>query len=137
MDVPASSVDETLRTYWTSYSGYYLIVFPELVVVQLNRFGGDTKDRHEPGLDWLTRKLDAIYESNSVKVVVCQHYGWDWYSMCENPNGNGWACWHQGDRSALLAALKPYNVIACLTGHLHNPASNWFTTTVLGHTRSR
>lgn len=99
-----------------------------LHLVQLQRFGGDTNKGAISGLDWLKQDL-ANSAADGRPVVVFQHYGWDSFSlekwdpekMTFDDAGAGHAhWWDDGDRAALLAALKGYNVAGLFHGHEHD-----------------
>lgn len=99
-----------------------------LHLVQLQRFGGDTNKGAISGLDWLKQDL-ASSAADGRPVVVFQHYGWDSFSlekwdsakMTFDAEGSGHAhWWDDGDRAALLAILKGYNVAGLFHGHEHD-----------------
>lgn len=99
-----------------------------LHLVQLQRFGGDTNKGAISGLDWLKQDLENS-AADGRPVVVFQHYGWDSFSlekwdpekMTFDDAGPGHAhWWDDGDRAALLAALKGYNVAGLFHGHEHD-----------------
>ncbi len=99
-----------------------------LHLVQLQRFGGDTNKGAISGLDWLKLDLENS-AADGRPVVVFQHYGWDSFSlekwdpekMTFDDAGPGHAhWWDDGDRAALLAALKGYNVAGLFHGHEHD-----------------
>jgi cytolysin (calcineurin-like family phosphatase) len=101
-----------------------------LHLVQLHRFGGDTREGAVDSLPWLRADL-ADYAADGRPVVVFQHYGWDPFStevwdparMTFDDTGDGPSHWWTAEeRDALYAALEPYNVVALFHGHQHPSA---------------
>lgn len=99
-----------------------------LHLVQLQRFGGDSNKGAISGLDWLKQDL-ATNAADGRPVILFQHYGWDKFSteswdataktFDDHPGGEPhW--WSEAERAALLAVLKPYNVIGLFHGHEHD-----------------
>jgi cytolysin (calcineurin-like family phosphatase) len=99
-----------------------------LHLVQLQRFGGDDRKGAVSGLDWLKKDL-ATAAADGRPVILFQHYGWDSFSLERwdaahetfDDDGDGaphW--WSDAERSALLDAIKGYNVIGIFHGHEHD-----------------
>ncbi len=99
-----------------------------LHLVQLQRFGGDTRKGAVSGLDWLKQDLEAN-AADGRPVILFQHYGWDSFSIERwdaghttfDDSGTGephW--WSESERESLLAVLKDYNVIGLFHGHEHD-----------------
>jgi cytolysin (calcineurin-like family phosphatase) len=98
--------------WWTEKSFNYRVDLGPLDVYQMHCYGGDDEFGRSDGLDWLKDRLD---ESGPTRpVIIVQHYPFkDW--DCITPH------WDLGQRDAFLKLLEPYDVIALLTGHIHNP----------------
>lgn len=117
--VPVGNYDADSDNYSWDWGGLHLI--------QLQRFGGDQSKGSISSLPWLKQDL-ATYAADGRPVVLFQHYGWDTFST-ENwdparntfdDDGAGaphW--WAKGDRQALLATLKGYNIAGIFHGHQH------------------
>ncbi len=117
--VPAGSYDAGSDSYSWDWGGLHL--------VQLHRFGGDTRKGAVNGLDWLKADL-AAYAADGRPVILFQHYGWDGFSTEKwdpaaktfDDHGDGpdhW--WSEQERQALLSALDGYNVVGLFHGHQH------------------
>lgn len=120
--VPASNYDAESDSYSWDWGGLHL--------VQLHRFGGDTRKGAISGLEWLKKDL-ADHASDGTPVILFQHYGWDGFSTERwdpaartfDDQGEGsdhW--WSKAERQALLDALAGYNVIGLFHGHQHETA---------------
>lgn len=120
--VPASNYHAESDSYSWDWGGLHL--------VQLHRFGGDTRKGAISGLDWLKNDL-ADRASDGRPVVLFQHYGWDGFSTERwdpaartfDDQGEGddhW--WSETERQALLDVLGGYNVIGLFHGHQHETA---------------
>lgn len=117
--VPATSFDDASESYSWDWGS--------LRLVQLHRFGGDTRKSAVSGLPWLKADL-AANAANNRPVVLFQHYGWDPFSTERwdpagktfDDTGTGDAHWWSNqERQALLDAIAPYNVIGIFHGHEH------------------
>lgn len=117
---PAENYDVASDCYSFEFGGVHL--------VQLERFGGDAGHGAISCLGWLSDDL-RNFAGNGKPVIIFQHYGWDSFSTeAWNPalhrfDGMGtgkphW--WSEAERTALLAALKPYNVVGLFHGHEHD-----------------
>jgi cytolysin (calcineurin-like family phosphatase) len=117
--VPAANYDVDSDCYSWDWGGLHL--------VQLHRFGGDTRKGAVNSLPWLKQDL-ADGAGDGRPVILFQHYGWDMFSTEHwdpdrrtfDPEGAGdphW--WSKEDRQALLSAIKGYNVIGLFHGHQH------------------
>jgi cytolysin (calcineurin-like family phosphatase) len=104
--------------------------WPNVHLVQTQRFAGDTSKGAVSGLDWLIADL-ATYAANRKPVILFQHYGWDPFSTemwdadkrTFDPEGKGpphW--WSAEDRAKMVEILRPYNVIGVFHGHQHETA---------------
>lgn len=115
--LPAGNFDRLSDSYSWDWEGLHL--------VQLHRFGGDTRKDAVSGLQWLRDDLKAIAGR---PVVLFQHYGWDPFSIERwdgaansfDDHGDGaphW--WSDSERQALLDAIAGANVIGIFHGHQH------------------
>jgi cytolysin (calcineurin-like family phosphatase) len=118
--VPADDYDVASDCYSWNWDGLHL--------VQLHRFGGDTNKGATSSLGWLARDLER-HASNGQPVVLFQHYGWDTFSIERwdpaattfDDEGSGpphW--WSEEQRAALIATVKPYNIVGIFHGHEHD-----------------
>lgn len=116
--VPVASFDEDSESYSWDWGPLHL--------VQLHRFGGDTRKGAVSGLDWLKRDLSTLAPGRP--VVLFQHYGWDPFSterwdpakVTFDDHGPGDAhWWTDAERQALLEAISGSNVIGIFHGHQH------------------
>lgn len=116
--VPVASFDDASESYSWDWEPLHL--------VQLHRFGGDTRHGAASGLDWLKRDLAAVPHRRP--VAIFQHYGWDSFSTEKwdpakstfddhGPGAAHW--WSESDRAALLDVLDGANVIGIFHGHQH------------------
>ncbi|MFB2550263.1 metallophosphoesterase [Ensifer soli] len=117
--VPVADYDTLSDNYSWDWGGLHL--------VQLQRFGGDTRKGAVSGLDWLKADL-AQTASDGRPVVLFQHYGWDAFSTerwdparntfdDEGAGDPHW--WSEAERAALIDAVKGYNVVGIFHGHEH------------------
>ena len=117
--LPARNFDPSSDCYSWDWGGLHL--------VQLHRFGGDTRKNAISALPWLKADL-AANAQNGKPVVLFQHYGWDPFSTERwdpkastfDEHGAGpdhW--WSPSERSALLEAISGANVVAIFHGHQH------------------
>jgi cytolysin (calcineurin-like family phosphatase) len=97
---------------WRDTSYNYFVDFETFVLVQLHRFGGDTRAGHASGIDWFTNNVPK-----NRPLVVVQHYNMESAETVTSDPITGWSI---AERDALLAMLSGYNVIALLVGHDHN-----------------
>lgn len=99
-----------------------------LHLVQLHRFGGDTRKGAISALPWLKQDL-ATNAPNGKPVVLFQHYGWDPFSIERwdpekttfDDAGHGaphW--WSEEEQQALLDTVAGANVIGIFHGHEHD-----------------
>lgn len=99
-----------------------------LHLVQLHRFGGDTRKGAVSALPWLKQDL-ATNASDDKPVVLFQHYGWDPFSIERwdpekttfDDAGHGaphW--WSEVEQQALLDTVAGANVIGIFHGHEHD-----------------
>jgi cytolysin (calcineurin-like family phosphatase) len=104
--------------------------WPNVHLVQTQRFAGDTNKGAISGLEWLADDL-ATYAANRKPVILFQHYGWDPFStevwdadkQTFDQEGSGpphW--WSEEDRARMVEILRPYNVIGLFHGHQHETA---------------
>ncbi|WP_274630003.1 metallophosphoesterase [Arvimicrobium flavum] len=117
--VPAENYDVDSDSYSWDWGHLHL--------VQLHRFGGDTRKGAVSALDWLGRDL-AGSAGDGRPVALFQHYGWDPFSTERwdparttfDDTGEGpphW--WTEAERQALLDVIRGYNVIGLFHGHQH------------------
>lgn len=116
---PADSYDTGSDSYAWSWDG--------LRMVQLHRFGGDTREDAASGLAWLAADLKAN-AGGTRPVILFQHYGWDAFSTERwNPQASTFDdaasgaphWWSEAERQALLDTVKDYNIVAIFHGHQH------------------
>jgi hypothetical protein len=119
----AGNVDSASHNYSWDWGPFHM--------VQLNVWAGDTHlgsdsgffYSHASGLDWLANDLKTRVGSSGRKVILFQHFGWDYFSM--NNNGDpSTVWWTDSDRASLLSVLAPYNVAALFSGHQHVASMN-------------
>ncbi|HEY5818172.1 MAG TPA: metallophosphoesterase [Mesorhizobium sp.] len=116
--VPAANFDPETDCYSWNWGPLHL--------VQLHRFGGDTRKGAVSSIPWL--KDDLRTAGAGRPVVLFQHYGWDPFSL-ENwdpakttfdDKGEGAAhWWSDAERQTLLEALSGSKVIGIFHGHEH------------------
>jgi cytolysin (calcineurin-like family phosphatase) len=117
--VPAKNFDPVSDCYSWDWGRLHL--------VQLHRFGGDTRKGAVSALSWLKQDL-AANAADKRPVILFQHYGWDPFSLERwdpqartfDPEGPGephW--WSDEEREGLLDATAGANVIAIFHGHQH------------------
>lgn len=118
--VPADDYDVASDCYSWNWDRLHL--------VQLHRFGGDTRKGAASSLDWLARDL-ARHAGDGRPVALFQHYGWDAFSIERwdpasvtfDDEGAGpphW--WTEDERAALLDIVRPYNIAGIFHGHEHD-----------------
>ncbi|RFC68780.1 metallophosphoesterase [Mesorhizobium denitrificans] len=118
--VPAANFDPLSDCYSWDWGPLHL--------VQLHRFGGDTRKGAVSALPWLKQDL-ATNAANGKPVVLFQHYGWDPFSTERwdpakstfDDTGHGkphW--WTQQEQQALLDTITGANVIGIFHGHEHD-----------------
>lgn len=117
--VPAKNFDPQSDCYSWDWGEAHL--------VQLHRFGGDTRKGAVSALPWLKKDL-ADNASGNRPVILFQHYGWDAFSAEKwdpvrsafDGQGSGDAhWWTEAERDALLDAIAGHNVVAIFHGHQH------------------
>ncbi|MGH6861865.1 MAG: metallophosphoesterase [Phyllobacterium sp.] len=117
--VPAMNFDPSSECYSWDWGHLHL--------VQLHRFGGDTRKNAVSGLPWLKSDLTANAAAGK-PVVLFQHYGWDPFSIerwdkqkntFDDPGTGEPHWWSEAERQALLDAIAGTNVIAIFHGHQH------------------
>lgn len=117
--VPAMNFDPQSDCYSWDWGGLHL--------VQLHRFGGDTRKGAASALPWLKADL-AANASGGKPTILFQHYGWDPFSterwdpakVTFDDQGSGTAhWWTPQEQQALLNAVAGANVIAIFHGHEH------------------
>jgi cytolysin (calcineurin-like family phosphatase) len=97
---------------WGAHSFNYMVDLGPVDVYQMHRYGGDTDDGRSDGMDWLRGRL--MRGGPNRPVIIVQHYGF--------VTLDGHPIWTEKQRDAFLDVLAPYNVIALLTGHTHDPS---------------
>ncbi len=114
---PVTAIDGTgdASAYcWKSHSLNYCVNLGPVDVFQMHVYGGDSENGREDGIAWLKNQL--AQRDISRPIIIVQHYAFDSVSD-KQPN------WTRAQRDAFLRILEPYNVIALLTGHVHNPGN--------------
>jgi hypothetical protein len=96
---------------WPQHSLNYRVNLGPVDLFQAHRYGGDSEFGRASGLDWLKNQLSAL--GTARPVIVVQHYPFEPTTLTPN--------WTTDQRDAFLQVLEPYNVIALLTGHVHDP----------------
>ncbi len=105
--VPVDDFDAATSCYAFAWNG--------ALVIQLHRFASDTAGGTRPSaLPWLKKTL-AARAGTGQPVLICQHYGFDAFSLEER-----W--WTEKDRREFLDALHGYNIIGIFHGHSHAAA---------------
>lgn len=119
-----ASVDPDSHNYSWNFGPFHLI--------QLNEWYGSTSlgsdtatgysPTHSSGLSWLIADLAANAVSGR-KVILFQHFGWDFFSIYHNDfTGETAPWWTAAQRQELLNIIAPYDVIAMFSGHQHQAA---------------
>ncbi len=114
---PAKNFDPLSESYSWDWGPLHLI--------QLHRFGGDTRKGAISALPWLKKDLDT---AGNMPVVLFQHYGWDSFSTERWDPGKStfddvgagethW--WSSEEQKALLDTIANANVIGIFHGHQH------------------
>ena len=120
--VPVTSYDVITDSYSWDWDRLHL--------VQMHRFGGDTRKGAVDSLPWLKADL-AAYAADGRPVILFQHYGWDAFSSevwdpaketFDDTGGGAPHWWSEAERDALVATIAPYNVVALFHGHQHESA---------------
>lgn len=116
--VPAANFDGISDSYSWDWGDLHL--------VQLHRFGGNTRKDAGSALDWLRSDLA---DNRGKPVVLFQHYGWDPFSLERwdpaaktfDDHGSGEAhWWTEKERTALLDCLQGAEIMAIFHGHQHD-----------------
>lgn len=117
--VPVLDFDEASSCYSWNWGDLHL--------VQLHRFGGDTRKGAANALPWLRRDL-AANAGQGRPVVIFQHYGWDPFSTerwdlakktFDVAGAGDFHWWSLDESNALLDVLSGHNVIGLFHGHQH------------------
>jgi hypothetical protein len=104
---------------WTQYSFNYMVDLGPVDVYQLHRYGGDNDFGRESGWDWLQQTLK---QRGTIRpVIIIQHYTFQFKDIPMPPK----PFWNENQRDTLLKLLAPFNVVALLTGHIHELPRNW------------
>ncbi|MBX3596361.1 MAG: metallophosphoesterase [Rhizobiaceae bacterium] len=115
--VPVTNFDPLSESYSWDWG--------ELHLIQLHRFGGDTRKGAISALPWISKDLQT---AGTRPIVLFQHYGWDSFSLERwNPKkstfddvGSGEAHWWSPDeQNALLDTISGSNAIGIFHGHEH------------------
>ncbi len=118
--VPVTSYDPQSDAYSWDWGDLHL--------VQLHRFGGDTRKGAVSALPWLADDLRTNARGRR-PVVLFQHYGWDRFSTERwdpaartfDATGTGDAhWWSPAEQQALMKVIADTNVIALFHGHEHS-----------------
>jgi cytolysin (calcineurin-like family phosphatase) len=125
--VDVVSIRNRIRSTWpevrrtaSGNAGHYAWDWDGLHLVHLNMVGADgpaaggLQQARDPrgALAFLEEDLATEVGASCRPVMIVMHYGFDPFSA--EPR---W--WDQAQRTALLAALRPYNLVAILHGHVH------------------
>jgi cytolysin (calcineurin-like family phosphatase) len=113
--VTAVDSDGSGSNDWTARSFNYRVNLGPADLIQLHRYGGDSEYGRASGLGWLKDQLGAL--GTARPVIIVQHYQFQPPMIDVD--------WTDAQRDALLEVLAPYNVIALLTGHIHNPPDHF------------
>jgi hypothetical protein len=77
---------------------------------------------------WLRSALKKHVGNSGLGVFICQHYGWDgssknkkWWNDEQRQREINVLC-RRTDNDSYKSTCVPYNVLAFITGHNHNPA---------------
>lgn len=117
--VPADNYDAESDSYSWNWGRLHL--------VQLHRFGGDTRKGGVDALPWLKSDL-AASAADGRPVMLFQHYGWDAFSVerwdpaastFDDQGGGTPHWWSEAERQALVDVLSGYNVAGIFHGHQH------------------
>jgi cytolysin (calcineurin-like family phosphatase) len=101
---------------WKKYSFNYFINLGPVDVYQLHVCGGDNRYGRASGQDWVR---DRITERGLDRpVIIVQHY-----TTTQTSENDQDPDWSKAQRAAFLKFLEPFNVIALLDGHDHEPLS--------------
>jgi len=107
----------------------YVVRYGKYVFIVLGSWAGsyNHEDKDAINLDklkWLKRTLRENVGNSGLGVIICQHYGWEYFSTTGD-----W--WDSNQRNLELRALlrnesypssqksTPYNILAIMTGHNH------------------
>ncbi len=114
--VTAIDADGSGDYHWRKHSFNYKVDLGPVDVYQMHRYGGDSEWGRPDGLDWLR---DQLARGGAHRpVIVVQHLPFFDYDVLT-------PTWTKQQRDDFLNLLAPYNVIALLTGHIHDsPALN-------------
>ncbi len=125
-----------------SSHGHYSWDWHDVHFVQLNLFPGDSPAPIEDlwlagggwdpaprySLSYLIDDLATFVRGSGRPVILIHHYGFDDFSKrngwSRTPGGPQEPWWNEAERLAYWNAIKSYNVIAILTGHIHLDASH-------------
>lgn len=95
---------------WPQYSYNYHLNFGGFSIFQLHLCGGDEGFGRKSGLQWFKDRLQTV--GTAVPIIIVQHYPFD--NLTVQP------CWTEGEMNAFLGCLADYNIVALLTGHIHD-----------------
>jgi cytolysin (calcineurin-like family phosphatase) len=107
--VPADDFDPESNSYSWNWNGVHL--------VQLHRFGGDTRHDLPSNLPWLKRNLEQ-HASDGRPVVLFQHYGFE-SSNSIGSNRRSRSKWTRKHMSQFAEVINEYNVVGLFHGHDH------------------
>lgn len=110
-DAPVSvdDFDPASNSYSWNWGGVHM--------VQLHRFGGDTRHRLPSSLPWLRHNLER-HASDGRPVVLFQHYGFEsGNSIGRNPSSR--SKWTPLEMRQFADAIDGFNVIGLFHGHDH------------------
>jgi cytolysin (calcineurin-like family phosphatase) len=113
--VDASVEDGNEPPDYKKYSFNYSVDLPDLHLIQLHCYGGDSRWGRAGGLQWLKDDLRKV--GTKKRVAVCQHFGFKGFSMGAEDATH----WTEIQKGLLLNILAPYNVIGIFHGHDHDP----------------
>lgn len=95
---------------WPEHSFNYKVDMGPFDLYQVHVYGGDGDYGRASGIGWLADRLAE--QGPGRPVVIVQHYSF--------ADTGGTPNWTPEQRDAFLTVLRPYNVVALLTGHNHS-----------------
>ncbi|NNE05810.1 MAG: hypothetical protein HKO64_05985 [Xanthomonadales bacterium] len=107
--VSVDDFDPGSHSYSWSWGGVHL--------VQLHRFGGDTRHELPSSLPWLRRNLER-HASDGRPVVLFQHYGFESGNSIGRSR-NSRSKWTPTEMNRYAQVIKGYNVLGLFHGHDH------------------
>lgn len=115
--VPVEDFDPQSHSYSWNWNGVHL--------VQLHRFGGDTRYNLPDNLPWLERNLEQFADQGQ-PVIIFQHYGFS-SSNSIGTNRRSRSKWTPAHMDRFAKVIRGYNVTGLFHGHDHwsQPPYQW------------